>query len=104
MKFRRRQFLHLAASAAAVTVLARSHLAKAQGKTAPATALVPPASFILKNGKIITVDQAFTIAQAIAIARDRIIAVGSDEEMAAHTGPETRVIDLKGKTVVPGLI
>jgi predicted amidohydrolase YtcJ len=106
MKFRRRQFLHLAAGAAAGAALVRSRWAKAQGRTltAPATALVPPASFILKNGKIITVDQAFTIAQAISIAGDRIIAVGSDEGMAAHTGPETRVIDLKGKTVAPGLI
>jgi len=58
---------------------------------------------ILKNGRIITVDPASTIAQAIAIAADRIIAVGSNDAMAAHIGPATRVIDLEGKAVVPGL-
>ena len=63
-----------------------------------------PADLVLKNAKIITVDASFTIAQAIAIAGDRIVAVGPEPAMAAHTAPETRVIDLKGKTVVPGLI
>jgi predicted amidohydrolase YtcJ len=63
-----------------------------------------PADLILRNGKIITVDASFTIAQAIAIAGDRIVAVGPEPAMAAHTAPETRVIDLKRKTVVPGLI
>ena len=63
-----------------------------------------PADLILRNGKIITVDASFTIAQAIAIAGDRIVSVGPEPAMAAHTAPETRVIDLKRKTVVPGLI
>src|SRR4051812_6684858 len=72
-------------------------------KTQPATPLVRPADTILKSGKIVTVDRAFTITEAIAIAADRIITVGPDATMAAHTGPVTRVIDLKGKTVVPGL-
>jgi hypothetical protein len=47
--------------------------------------------------------QASTIAQAIAVAGDRIIAVGSNDAMAMHVSPATLVIDLKGKTVVPGL-
>jgi predicted amidohydrolase YtcJ len=59
---------------------------------------------ILRNGKIITVDAAFTIAQSVAVAADRIVAVGPDDAMAAHTGPATRTVDLKGRTVVPGLI
>ena len=62
------------------------------------------ADVILRNGKIITVDAAFTIAQAIAIAGDRILAVGPDAAMAAHIGPQTRVFDLAGRTVMPGLI
>jgi predicted amidohydrolase YtcJ len=80
--------------------------AQAQGTAArtPAAPLVRPADTILKNGKIVTADSAFTIAQSIAIAGDRIITVGPDEAMAANIGPATRVIDLKGKTVVPGLI
>jgi len=63
-----------------------------------------PADLVLKNAKIITVDASFTIAQAIAIAGDRIVAVGPEPAMAAHTAPGTRIIDLKGKAVIPGLI
>ena len=57
-----------------------------------------PADLVLKNGKIITVDAAFTIAQAIAIAGDRIVAVGPDAAMAAHTGPATRSSISKGQS------
>ena len=63
-----------------------------------------PADFILKNAKIITVDANFSIAQAIAIAGERIVAVGEDAAMAPHIAPATRIIDLKGKSVIPGLI
>src|SRR5215475_12846474 len=69
-----------------------------------AAPIVRPADLVLKNGKIITVDASFTIAQAIAIAGDRIVAVGPEAAMAPHTVPGTRVIDLKGKAVIPGLV
>jgi predicted amidohydrolase YtcJ len=59
---------------------------------------------ILSNGKIITVDQRFTIAEALAVKNDRIVAVGSNQEIARLAGPNTRKIDLKGKSVIPGLI
>lgn len=62
------------------------------------------ADLILSNGKIITVDERFTIAQAVAIKSSRIIAVGSNQEIARFAGPSTRKIDLKGKSVIPGLI
>src|SRR5262250_1010783 len=55
--------------------------------------IIRPADLVLKNGKIITVDASFTIAQAIAIAGDRIMAVGPEAAMAPHTVPGTRVID-----------
>ena len=70
---------------------------------APANPVVPPADIILKNGKVLTVDADFTIAQAIAIAGDRIVAVGPNAAMTAHAGPTTRIVDLKGKAVVPGI-
>lgn len=63
-----------------------------------------PADTVLTNGRIITVDDAFSIAEAIAIAGDRILAVGSGPEVGAHVAPGTRIIDLKGQTVMPGLI
>lgn len=64
----------------------------------------PPADLILINGKIITVDSRFTIAQAVAIKGERIAAVGSNQEIARLSGAATRKIDLKGKSVIPGLI
>src|SRR3954464_2676986 len=59
---------------------------------------------ILSNGKIITVDDTFSIAQAVAVRGDRIIAVGSNADITKLAGPNTRRIDLRGKSVVPGLI
>jgi predicted amidohydrolase YtcJ len=59
---------------------------------------------ILSNGKIITVDERFSIAQAVAIKGDRIVAVGSNASIARLAGPNTRTTDLHGRAVVPGLI
>jgi predicted amidohydrolase YtcJ len=59
---------------------------------------------ILSNGKIITVDERFTIAQAVAIQGDRIVAVGSNQQIAQLAGANTRRVDLMGKSVIPGLI
>ena len=59
---------------------------------------------ILTNGKIITVDDRFTIAQAVAVRGDRIVAVGTTQEITRLAGPSTRRIDLRGKAVIPGLI
>ena len=64
----------------------------------------PAPDLILSNGKIITVDERFTIAQAVAIQGDRIVAVGTNQEMAQLAGPNTRRIDLMGRAVIPGLI
>jgi predicted amidohydrolase YtcJ len=63
-----------------------------------------PADVILSNGKVITVDDRFTIAQAIAIKGDRVLAVGTTNDINGLAGPSTRTIDLAGRTVVPGLI
>ena len=62
------------------------------------------ADTILINGKIATVDDRFTMAQALAIKDRRIIASGSNDAVRKHAGASTKVIDLKGRTVVPGLI
>jgi hypothetical protein len=59
---------------------------------------------ILSNGKIITVDERFRIAQAVAIRGDRIVAVGTNQEIAQLAGRNTRRIDLMGRDVIPGLI
>ena len=59
---------------------------------------------ILSNGKIITVDERFTIAQAVAVRGDQIVAVGTNQEMDRLAGPGARRIDLRGRAVIPGLI
>jgi predicted amidohydrolase YtcJ len=59
---------------------------------------------ILLNGKIITVDERFTIAQAVAIRGDRVLATGQNQEITQLAGPNTRRIDLRGRSVIPGLI
>jgi predicted amidohydrolase YtcJ len=62
------------------------------------------ADAILVNGKIVTVDDRFTIQQAVAIKGQRILAVGASADIRKHAGRDTRVTDLKGRTVIPGLI
>jgi len=62
------------------------------------------ADVVLRDGKILTVDSNFSTAEAVAISGNRITAVGSDADVMKTAGPNTKVIDLKGRTVVPGLI
>jgi predicted amidohydrolase YtcJ len=67
-------------------------------------ALAQPADIVLRGGNIVTVDNDWSIAHAVAIKDGRFVAVGADAQMAPHIGPNTQVIELAGKTVVPGLI
>jgi predicted amidohydrolase YtcJ len=64
----------------------------------------PEADIVLVNGKIITVDKNFTIAQAVAISKERILAVGTDRKIRKFAGSATKIVDLKGRTVIPGII
>jgi len=63
-----------------------------------------PPELILYNGKIITVDPAFSLAQAVAIHGDRFVAVGTNDAVRASAGPATRQSDLGGRSVIPGLM
>jgi len=63
-----------------------------------------PPDLIFSNGKIITVDERFSIAQAVAIRGGLIVATGTNQEIVQLADPNTRRIDLKGKAVIPGLI
>src|SRR5438046_3688223 len=62
------------------------------------------ADIILFNGNVVPVDDQFTHGQAVAIAGGKILSVGTNDEIRKLGGPATRQIDLKGKTVIPGLI
>ena len=64
----------------------------------------PPADVVLVNGTVLTVDANDSVAQAVAIAGGKIVAVGTNDAIRARVGPSTQVIDLRGRTATPGLI
>jgi len=59
---------------------------------------------IVVNGKVVTVDDRFSITQAVAIRGGRVVAVGRNADIRKFEGAQTRVIDAGGRTVIPGLI
>jgi hypothetical protein len=63
-----------------------------------------PADLVLRNGKVVTVDESRPEASAVAVRGGTILAVGSDEEIEAYVGPETEVLDLAGRLAIPGFI
>ena len=63
-----------------------------------------PADLVLVNARVLTVDQRFSVAEGFAIGGGRFVAVGSSDEMRRLAGPATRVIDGRGRTVLPGII
>lgn len=67
-------------------------------------ASVAAADLVLRGGKVATADPATGNVQAIAVNGYQITAVGSDEEMSAYIGPETEVVELDGRFVMPGFI
>lgn len=66
--------------------------------------IVRHADMVLVNGKIITVDNRFSVQEAVAIRDGRILAVGSTADIRSLAGDQTKTIDLKGRAVIPGLI
>ena len=69
-----------------------------------AAAFAQPADLVLRNGKIVTMNAAAPTVQAIAVRGDKISALGSNTDAAKWTGPNTKVIDLKGQLAIPGFI
>jgi predicted amidohydrolase YtcJ len=63
----------------------------------------PRPDAIYYNAKVVTVDDQFSYAQAVAITGDKFTAVGTNEAVRALAGPDTRLVDLRGMTVIPGL-
>ena len=90
-----RRYSWLTTAVAAALALAGAALPRAQQS---------PPDLILSNGRIVTVDDRFTVAEAVAIRGNRVAAVGSSEAIARLAGAGTRTIDLQGRTVIPGLI
>jgi predicted amidohydrolase YtcJ len=76
----------------------------ALGAFAPMPLRANPAEMLLVNGRIVTLDDASSIKEALAISGDRIVATGSGDQMRKLAGADTTIIDLGGRTVIPGLI
>ena len=68
----------------------------------PVAAQSPDTAFV--NGKIITLDERSSTAEALAVRDGKIVAVGGSADIRSLAGPATRIIDLGGRTVIPGLI
>lgn len=63
---------------------------------------VEPADLVLMNGKIVTVDEALSQAEALAVKGDKIVAIGQNKQLRRSIGDKTQVIDLAGKLAIPG--
>lgn len=87
----------LAAAVSVLLSLAGLHPAGAQAPSAQA-------DLLLLNGKVVTVDPQFRVAQAIGVNGDRIVAVGTNDQIRALAASGARVVDLQRRTVIPGLI
>lgn len=97
----RRQALSGSLAAATVAWLA---LAVATQRSVDGGQARPVPETILYNAKIVTVDKGFSYAEAVAIAGGRFTAVGTTAAVRKLAGPSTRQVDLKGRTVIPGLM
>ena len=62
------------------------------------------ADLIVTNAKLVTLDPASTIAQALAVRDGRIVAIGGNDAVEGLIGPATRRVDAGGRTIIPGLI
>lgn len=70
----------------------------------PVVGADPPASLVLRGAKVMTVAPDMPQATAVAIRGTEIVAVGSDESMLGWIGPNTRILECRGRAVVPGFI
>ncbi len=82
---------------------AQGTVLKAQQQDLPPE-VVAYADLVLYNGKVLTADDKFTTAEAVAARDGRILAVGTTDRVLKMAGPKTQRIDLKGRTLMPGIV
>ena len=85
-------------------MLRRNFIALLLAVSTSALFAAEPADLVLRGGTVITIDDDRPGPEAVAIKGQRIVAVGSSEEIDKHVGPQTKVLELRGKTVLPGFI
>ena len=95
----RKTLIYFVGFAVAVTTLTVQARAQRGG-----TALAPAADLVLINGRIVTVDEGRPEAEAMAVSKDRVQALGTTAEIRQMAGPNTQVIDLQGQLAIPGFI
>jgi predicted amidohydrolase YtcJ len=101
----RADFLRLGATVAGGAALAGAPAIRALAdERRPHSLAATPADTVLVGGKVVVMDAADTICQAVALAGGLIYLTGTNEEVRALIGPQTEVIELRGRTVTPGLI
>src|SRR5688500_11086315 len=83
-------------------VLLPAVVAAQQGQVPPELIVYP--ELILHNGKVLTVDANFRVAEAVAIRSGVFLSIATNAEVLRLRGPETKVINLAGRTVIPGFI
>jgi predicted amidohydrolase YtcJ len=98
--YTRRQLLKLGAAVGLSSAVGAKSMATEQH---PSSTAPEQADVIVRNGRIATQDDRRSFASAVAIKNGRFLAVGTDTEVMSHKGAATRVIDVGGRTVIPGL-
>lgn len=78
-------------------------LAMLGGTVVPTLVTAQPPDLIVHHGKIVTVDPQFSLAEALAVRGDRLVAVGKNADLLKLAGTDTKLVDLGGRTVIPGL-
>src|SRR5579871_2438404 len=84
--------------------VSQAALGLAAAAEAPIAGSGPPADLVLLHGRIHTQNPERSIVQALAVRDRLIVAVGTDREVSALAGPQTQIVDLKGRVVLPGMI
>ncbi|WP_349263359.1 amidohydrolase [Steroidobacter sp.] len=100
MSWTRRQVTAASAAAALSAVLPKG--ARAQRRSPGDSSMT--ADLILTNGRFATLDRGNPNPPAVAMADGKFLAVGTEQEVRAHAGPATKIVDLKGRRAIPGLI
>ena len=93
-RLNRREFLHAGGAALALATT---------GLGGRATAAETRADWLIQGGRIATLDPARPRVEALAVKGDRVLAIGTEKELAPLAGPATRRLDLGGRTMIPGL-
>lgn len=99
----RKTLLYLVVAAALLPAVLATVAIRDEGRMHRALAQARQADLVILNGKVITVDREFAIAEAVAVADGKIIAVGTRRAIEKMVGNNSRILDIQGETLLPGM-